>query len=43
MVIVASGPASEGDMPRELANRVGSQFLVAQPGREDDAKKKRMT
>ena len=41
MVIVATGPAHSG-LERVPANSVGSQFFVAQPGRDVEAKKKRM-
>ena len=43
IVIVEIGPASDIGMFKLSANKVGSQFLVAQPGSEVDAKKKRMT
>ena len=38
MVMVDNGPASDISMPRLLANSVGSQFLVAQPGKLSTAK-----
>ena len=41
MVIVATGPAHIG-LSMLPANSVGSQFFVAQPGRDVEAKKKRM-
>ena len=43
MVMVATGPATA--MPPSIccAKRVGSQFLVAQPGSEVEAKKNRIT
>ena len=39
MVIVESGPACDIGMPRLSAKRVGSQFFVDQPGRDEAAKK----
>ena len=42
MVIVAIGPAFSIGMSRLPWNRVGSQFFVAQPGIDEDAKKNRM-
>ena len=42
MVMVATGPAHTMSIPKLSAKRVGSQFLVAHPGTEEVAKKKRM-
>lgn len=42
IVIVEIGPASDIGAPKLSAKRVGSQFLVAHPGRDVEAKKKRM-
>lgn len=38
MVMVESGPACDMGMQRLSEKSVGSQFLVAQPGSDDEAK-----
>ena len=42
IVMVEIGPASDIGMFRLSEKRVGSQFLVAHPGRDVEAKKNRM-